>query len=201
MIDRGGEKIAPAEIEAALLAHPAVREAAAFSVPHAMLGEEVGVAVVLTGEADELDLRRHMARQLAPFKMPSHFVFADALPTTSNGKTLRIGLAAMFGLGQPRPPTAISEGVCMTDGHNSPLSAREIAVGALWSRVLRITEIDRDDDFFYLGGDSLTGVELLTLVHEAFNVDLPPLAMYDQANTVAKMARMIADTASKSAHA
>jgi acyl-CoA synthetase (AMP-forming)/AMP-acid ligase II len=74
IINRGGEKISPYDVEKALLAHPAVREAAAFAVPHARLGENVGAAVVLHPGADatSTDLIDFAYERLAPFQRPRH---------------------------------------------------------------------------------------------------------------------------------
>ena len=82
IINRGGEKIAPYDVEKALLAHPAVREAAAFAVPHARLGENVGAAVVLHpgASATSTDLIDFAYERLAPFQRPRHVHVVDSLP-------------------------------------------------------------------------------------------------------------------------
>jgi oxalate---CoA ligase len=99
IINRGGEKLAPAEIEAALMNHPAVAEAAVFPVPHARLGEEVAAAVIPCPGAvvSERDLRRHVANHLALAKVPHRIWFVDALPRTATGKIRRGELARKFG--------------------------------------------------------------------------------------------------------
>jgi acyl-CoA synthetase (AMP-forming)/AMP-acid ligase II len=95
IINRGGEKLAPAEIDAVLHAHPAVAAAAAFPVPDSRLGEEVGAAVVLHrgATATERELRRFAARRLAPAKVPRRIWIVDALPRTGSGKVRRLELA------------------------------------------------------------------------------------------------------------
>ena len=95
LINRGGEKLAPEEIDAALLAHPAVAEAAAFAMADGRLGEEVAAAVVLAPGASvsERELRREAARQLSPAKVPRRIWFLDALPRTASGKVRRGDLA------------------------------------------------------------------------------------------------------------
>ena len=91
IINRGGEKIAPYDVEKALLAHPAVREAAAFAVPHARLGENVGAAVVLHAGADatSTDLIDFAYERLAPFQRPRHVQSSTACrsarPARSHG--------------------------------------------------------------------------------------------------------------------
>ncbi len=103
MINRGGEKVAPGEVEEVLLRHGAVSEAVVFALPHPSLGEAVGAAVVLAPgqEADERALRMHVLAELADFKVPASIVFLDEIPKGPTGKVQRIGLAARLGLSQP----------------------------------------------------------------------------------------------------
>jgi acyl-CoA synthetase (AMP-forming)/AMP-acid ligase II len=91
IINRGGEKIAPLEIDRALLAHPALREAAAFSVPDARLGEDVVAAVVFApaAQASVRELRMWMLERLSPFKTPRRVWTVDSLPRTGSGKVQR----------------------------------------------------------------------------------------------------------------
>jgi acyl-CoA synthetase (AMP-forming)/AMP-acid ligase II len=90
-INRGGEKIAPAEIDHALLAHPAVAEAAAFAVPDTRLGEDIVAAVVLRGgmNASARELRVWLLARLSPTKVPRRIWLVDALPRTVTGKVRR----------------------------------------------------------------------------------------------------------------
>ena len=101
IINRGGEKISPREVDEVLLQHPAVAQAVAFAIPHRRLGEEVAVAIVLAaGEtASERELREHAARRLADFKVPRTIVIVDEIPMGPTGKLQRIGLAQQLGLG------------------------------------------------------------------------------------------------------
>ncbi len=96
LINRGGEKISPAEIDAALLEHPAVAEAAAFGVPDAKYGEEVWAAVVLKGDATVEELQAHCRSRMADFKVPKVIRITSALPKTATGKVQRRDLAALF---------------------------------------------------------------------------------------------------------
>lgn len=94
MINRGGEKIAPPEIDEALMRHPAVLEAAAYAVQHPRLGEDVAAAVVLrpgVTVAPE-ELRAFLATQLAQFKIPRRIVFQQELPKGLTGKVQRRNL-------------------------------------------------------------------------------------------------------------
>ena len=96
LINRGGEKIAPAEIDDALLEHPAVAEAAAFGVPDAKYGEEVWAAVVLKGDADAEQLQAFCRTRLADFKVPKVMRIVSALPNNETGKIERRFLTALF---------------------------------------------------------------------------------------------------------
>lgn len=95
LINRGGEKIAPREIDEALLAHPAVSEAVAFGMPHATWGEEVAAAVVLRegGEAGEAAIISFCRERLAEFKCPKKIFLVKALPRTASGKIQRLNVA------------------------------------------------------------------------------------------------------------
>jgi len=100
IINRGGEKIAPREVDDVLMDHDAVAQVVTFSMPHPKLGEDVAAAVVLReGEAvDERGLRDFAADRLAAFKVPRKIVFLDEIPKGSTGKLQRIGLAEKLGL-------------------------------------------------------------------------------------------------------
>jgi acyl-CoA synthetase (AMP-forming)/AMP-acid ligase II len=89
MIIRGGENIAPAEIEQVLASHPAVRDAVCFGVPDAKYGELVGAAVTLRAEAEPRDLIEHCRGQLAAFKVPAQIDMLEEIPRTPTGKVQR----------------------------------------------------------------------------------------------------------------
>ena len=96
LINRGGEKIAPREIDEVLEAHPAVKEAVAFGVPHATWGEEVAAAVVLTAPATEKELLAFCRDRLADFKVPRHLHIVESIPRTPTGKIQRRFVAEQF---------------------------------------------------------------------------------------------------------
>lgn len=97
MINRGGEKISPTDVEAVLLADSAVAEAAAFGVPDAKYGEHVEAAVVLKGRADAEALRSFCRARLADFQVPNVIHIVSALPRNATGKIERNLLAARYG--------------------------------------------------------------------------------------------------------
>jgi acyl-CoA synthetase (AMP-forming)/AMP-acid ligase II len=102
IINRGGEKIAPREVDDILLEHPAVAQAVTFAVPHGKLGETVGVAIVLREamELSENDLRAFVSGRLAAFKVPERIVFLPEIPKGPTGKVQRVGLAQRLGLAE-----------------------------------------------------------------------------------------------------
>jgi acyl-CoA synthetase (AMP-forming)/AMP-acid ligase II len=102
LINRGGEKVSPLEVDEIIMDHPAVAQIVTFAMPHDKLGEEVAAAVVLReGQtATERELRDFAAKRLADFKVPRKIVFLPEIPKGATGKLQRIGLADKLGLGK-----------------------------------------------------------------------------------------------------
>jgi acyl-CoA synthetase (AMP-forming)/AMP-acid ligase II len=100
IINRGGEKISPREVDEALLEHPSVAQAVTFAMPHDKLGEEVAAAVVLRAgfDATPSEICRFVGERLADFKVPRRVVILDEIPKGPTGKPQRIGLAEKLGL-------------------------------------------------------------------------------------------------------
>lgn len=100
IINRGGEKISPREVDEVLLDHPDVVQVVTFAVPHEKLGEDVAAAIVLAEGAstDESEIRTFAAERLADMKVPQKIVFLDEIPKGATGKLQRIGLAEKLGL-------------------------------------------------------------------------------------------------------
>jgi len=100
IINRGGEKISPREVDEVLMDHPAVQQCVTFALPHEKLGEDVAAAVVLRegAQAGEKDLREFAAKRLADFKVPRKIIILPEIPKGATGKTQRIGLAQKLGL-------------------------------------------------------------------------------------------------------
>lgn len=101
IINRGGEKISPREVDEVLLDHPAVAQVVTFAIPHPKLGEDVAAAIVLNenSEADEQSIRAFASERLADMKVPRKIVFLEEIPKGTTGKLQRIGLAEKLGLG------------------------------------------------------------------------------------------------------
>ncbi|HEX4270489.1 MAG TPA: acyl--CoA ligase [Rhizomicrobium sp.] len=100
LINRGGEKISPLEVDTVIMDHPAVAQVVTFAVPHDKLGEDVAAAVVLREGAscDERELRAFVGSRVADFKVPRKIVFLTEIPKGATGKLQRIGLAEKLGM-------------------------------------------------------------------------------------------------------
>jgi oxalate---CoA ligase len=149
VINRGGEKVFPYEVEKAMLEHPAVLEAAAFGVPHPRLGESVAAAAVLKPGAllSEQELKSFLAARLAAYKLPRRVSWLQSLPRGDTGKVLR---SALTQAGNARAGAMVH-----------PDRLLEWELRDLWSRLLNTNDIGIDDDFFDIGGDSLLATEML----------------------------------------
>ncbi len=100
IINRGGEKISPREVDEIIMDHPAVHQCVTFAMPHDMLGEEVAAAIVLRQgvAATDKELREFASARLAPYKVPKKILILDQIPVGATGKLQRIGLAQKLGL-------------------------------------------------------------------------------------------------------
>lgn len=103
IINRGGEKISPLEVDAVLLSHPDIAQAVCFAVPHGMLGEDIAAAVVPKEGAtlDERAIRAYAAARLADYKVPRPVLIVAEIPKGATGKIQRIGMARQLGLAEP----------------------------------------------------------------------------------------------------
>jgi len=186
-INRGGEKILPAEVEAVLAEHGAVGEVKVFGIPHASLGEEVVAAVVLSdgASATDAELKRFAARRLSHFKVPRRIFFLESFPL---GLTNKVDTKALV---RACESLRASESVGTVSGQDVAGSSVETRVAGLWREILDCEGITTGEGFFIRGGDSLRAVELLLLVKSEFGVDLPVNTIYEEASTIAGMAGTI----------
>ncbi|NPC57050.1 AMP-binding protein [Caenimonas soli] len=180
LINRGGEKVSPYEIEKVMLQHPAVLEAAAFGVPHPRLGENVAAAVVLKpgNTALERELKEFLAARLAAFKLPRRIGFLPALPRGGSGKILRRSLSQAY-------PSWPREVVPPDHDYLLHLELRD-----LWQRLLGTQEIGLDDDFFDIGGDSLLATDMLVEVEALVGKPYPQSEL--STLTIRRMAEVFA---------
>jgi oxalate---CoA ligase len=189
IINRGGTKISPREIDDVLTAHPAVAAAVAFAVPNDRLGEEVGAAIVLRrgATADAQELRAFAAGRLSAFKVPRRIVFLDELPKGATGKLQRIGLAEKLGIADGGEPVPSSGGEAVFVAPRTPAEER---LAALWRRVLRVERIGVRDNFFDRGGDSLSAVMLIAEIENGFGVALAVASLFD-APSIEELAALV----------
>jgi acyl-CoA synthetase (AMP-forming)/AMP-acid ligase II/thioesterase domain-containing protein len=185
IINRGGEKISPLEIDDVLLRHPAVRQAVTFSMDDPLLGEEVAAAVVVGPEsaAGERELQDFVAQQLAPFKVPRRIVVVYEIPKGPTGKVQRIGLAEHLGVR--------GKETAVTPDRRPPYGFLEHELVGIWESVLGLPGLGVADDFFALGGDSILGAEAVARIRELVDDPDLPLTSIVRAPTPAAMAHEI----------
>ena len=195
IINRGGEKIAPRELDETLLTHPAVSQAVAFSVPHSTLGETVGAAVVLRPGcgATEKDLREFAAERLALFKVPERIIFLDEIPKGATGKIQRIGLAAKLGVEEIRPVASSGAGFV------APRSRMEKQIAAIVADTLGVPRVGTRDSVFDLGADSLLVAMLLDRVKQSEGTEISFL-QFAEDPTVAGLCRLAGTRPSQPVH-
>jgi amino acid adenylation domain-containing protein len=178
VINRGGEKFSPLEIEEVLREHPGVAEAVAFSTPHPVLGQHVAAVVVPRRSAADnppevnparliQELRERVTARLAAFKAPHPILVAGGIPKDAGGKVRRRTLARHFGLEQA--PAAVAAG----PESGKPWTPVQRRVAQLWSEVLLTAPSGLDDNFFQCGGHSLAATRVMSRIREAFGMELP----------------------------
>jgi amino acid adenylation domain-containing protein/non-ribosomal peptide synthase protein (TIGR01720 family) len=187
IINRGGEKIAPQDVDNVLMEHPAIAQAITFAVPHPQLGEDVAAAVVLrqSALASESDIRQFVASRLASFKVPRRICIVEELPQGPTGKLQRIGLAKKLGLTAPDKTHAI-----MQSDFSAVCTPLEELLAGLCAQVLNLEYVGIHDDFFQLGGDSILATQLVSRIRETLHVEVS-LHSFFETSTVAGLAQRI----------
>jgi acyl-CoA synthetase (AMP-forming)/AMP-acid ligase II/acyl carrier protein len=185
-IHRGGEKIAPREIDEVLLAHAAVRQAAAFPVPHTTLEEEVAAVVVLVEGATVTseEIRCFAAGRLSPQKTPRQILVSSEIPMSSTGKVVRHELAAALGL------NFNGVGIAKRSQLAAPRTPLEETLVSIWSAVLGLAQVGVTENLFQLGGNSLTAMQIAARVADSLGIELPPRMFFDYP-TIAGLAAVI----------
>jgi oxalate---CoA ligase len=169
IINRGGEKIAPIEIDEALLEHPAVAQAIACGIADARLGEDV-IAVVVRRAGSTLterELREFASTKIAAFKVPRRIMFVEQIPKGPTGKIQRIGLAKKLGIeslsfAQPGGSVQFA----------APQTPTELTLAEIWGVVLGIDRIGVHDNFFELGGDSMAAADVIARCESRLGVTI-----------------------------
>ncbi|MGA2879487.1 MAG: alpha/beta fold hydrolase [Bryobacteraceae bacterium] len=171
VINRGGETISPLEIDHALAEHPGIARAASFAVPHATLGDDIVAAVVLHPGARAVasEIRNFLAERLSRSRVPGRIWFVESIPLNAIGKPLRDILRTQFQTSvraQESPDPPVPE-----DESGALLRHR---VGAVWMRVLNTDMPGAEDNFFAMGGDSLSAARLFALLGSELQIDEAP---------------------------
>ena len=178
-----GVRIEPAEIEAALSAHPAVTRAVVLSHETAAGKQLVAYVVLARGgdgtvtRVERHELRRFATSRLPDFMVPAAFVILDRLPLTPNGKLDRKALPVPDSAGTP---------------YRAPRTRREEILASILADVLRVERVGIDDDFFALGGDSLRATKLVGRVRAVLDAELPIRAIFEFP-TVAELVEHLSD--------
>lgn len=184
IINRGGEKIAPREVEEVLLEHPAVEQVAVFAVPHPVLGEDVAAVIMLHQgtSVTEQEVRLFAADHLVDFKVPARIVFAADIPKGPTGKVQRLTLARALGLTE----NATSSPADPQD-HVAPATPMECMLVEIYRDVFNLERIGLLDDFLFLGGDSLLAAQIVARVQQQCQVDVP-LVRFFELSTIQQLA-------------
>jgi acyl-CoA synthetase (AMP-forming)/AMP-acid ligase II/acyl carrier protein len=170
IINRGGEKISPLEIDRALQSHPSIVSAAAFGVSHASLGEEVAAAVVLGPgfTCSDTELKSFLKQSIADYKCPRKIWFLDELPMLGSGKVDRNALREWGNRAGTR--TLVKE---------RSKTALGTTLAKIWQRTLNQQNPGLDDDFFDLGGDSLSATTFLLELEKQIGAEVPVDLLYE----------------------
>jgi acyl-CoA synthetase (AMP-forming)/AMP-acid ligase II/acyl carrier protein len=164
MINRGGEKISPREIDEVLLRHPGISQVAAFAVEHQVLGEDLAVAIVTKPgvSLSKKEVRQFAAQSLAHFKVPSQIVFVPDIPKGPTGKVQRVHLAKQLGIG------------AAVEGEQRELKPLEsdlaITIKGYWQEVFSGIDVGSEDDFFSLGGNSIQAMQIIARIRESTGI-------------------------------
>ncbi|SHI02336.1 amino acid adenylation domain-containing protein [Sporobacter termitidis DSM 10068] len=169
-----GFRIETGEIEARLLTHPDILEAAVKS-----FRDEGGVylaAYVVAGKAvGAEDIRQYLAETLPEYMIPGCVVFLDKMPLNNNGKTDRNAL-----------PAPENHHVAAAE-YTPPSNGAESALCDIWARALGLGQVGVSDEYSVLGGDSLTAIRIITDIHKSFGVEISPKLIF-QLQTVKRLA-------------
>jgi len=180
VINKGGLKIYPSGIEEAVFRHPAVLDAAIFPVPHERMGEEIALAIVIKEgwELADRDIIGFIANQVAYYEVPSAILRLDLIPRSPAGKVQRHKLTELW-LSRQRDTTRVS-----------PRNNVEQRIYEAWRKILRNDAISIFDDFFLIGGDSLSAASLAASLSGEFAIQLFTSEIYRH-RTIEQQAMLI----------
>jgi acyl-CoA synthetase (AMP-forming)/AMP-acid ligase II/acyl carrier protein len=186
IINRGGEKISPREVDDVLATHPAVHEAVTIGIPDPRLGEDVAAVVVLNNGAHVTprDLKHFVAARIAQHKVPREIRILEEIPASPTGKPQLRELTRILAMSDSGP--AESDKPIET----TPVSVDEKKMVAIWADVFHLERIGPHDDFLKLGGDSILAAILLGEVQEVFGVEVS-LIDFHEARTPANLVDVV----------
>jgi acyl-CoA synthetase (AMP-forming)/AMP-acid ligase II/acyl carrier protein len=164
MINQGGEKISPLEIERAALSCAGVTEAAAYPLPHPTLGDQPGLTVV--GAVEEAALLAHLAQQLADYKCPRRVQVIDAMPRLGAGK---VDKQSLIKLALPQAQTV----------QPTAYEGQALQIAQLWAQTLQTDLPDADTDFFDAGGDSLAATTFILALEQMTGAPVDPNLLFN----------------------
>jgi len=187
LINRGGMKITPSEIELAMMKHPKIKEAIAFPISHPTLGEDVGAAIVLERDTKltDSDLGRFLTQYLTPHKIPRRVAFVDEIPKSTTGKVQRRKLAERLDMASSTGHSAL-----LNTDQPDTLTPTEAKLQLIWQDAMGLDHVGRLDNFFALGGDSFQAIDLFLRVEKELGRHLRRDILFE-AETIAYMARLI----------
>ena len=185
-INRGGEKIAPAEVDEILLSHPSVAEALTFPIPDEELGQDIGAVIELrpATHATPADLQAFAATRLSIQKVPRRIFLVDAIPKGPTGKMKRLDMfQQLVSMNKDAPDSSPGD----APDH------REDIVGGLFAKALGLDHVERDDNFFDLGGGSLAAARCAADIGSALGLEGFSPVTFLWAPTVARMAKALSE--------
>jgi len=179
-----GFRIELGEVEAVLKQHEAIRDAVVLAREDRPGDGRLVAYVVPASRAVVIasELRGFLLERLPDYMVPAAFFTLQALPRTANGKLDRTLLSA-----------STAEFVPDAKAHVAPRNAVEVQLMRLWERILDVSPIGMQDNFFSLGGDSLAAIGLIERVEQLFDRQLPPDILWYQEGTIESLARALVE--------
>ncbi|MDI9819337.1 MULTISPECIES: non-ribosomal peptide synthetase [unclassified Legionella] len=173
IINKGGFKIAPLQIDQVMLRHPQIKEAITFPIPHETLGDDIGLMVVTEQGLEKKAIYEYLQDKVAEYMLPYEIYIVDDIPKSATGKINRLSIA------QSLPAT--------NKPFRKPQNKLEEELVELWKSLLMVPQVSVDDNFFQLGGNSLLATEFYNYIATSHQLQLQPIELY-QAPTIAKIA-------------
>uniref|UniRef100_UPI0005B7757E non-ribosomal peptide synthetase n=2 Tax=Actinoalloteichus cyanogriseus TaxID=2893586 RepID=UPI0005B7757E len=170
-----GFRVELAEVENAIVRHPTVGAAVVVAVEDTSDHRRLVAYVVPSGTTSEVplaELRSHLAELLPDYMVPARYVAVDDLPLTANGKVDR------------RLLSEVGPGEQQATRHVPPSTPTEEALADLWVEVLALDEVSAMDDFFDLGGDSISSIRLVSRIRQTFEIDVSPRDLFEHRTIV-----------------